>query len=615
MVIECNEVGIISRQETVSMIPCLFLSQFIKSDFVVIDFCAAPGNKTAQILELLDYDLSGKYLDGEHRGFVIANDADEKRAHVMVHQIKRIGSAKYLVTNKLAQCLPAILPRLRIDAILCDVPCSSDGTLRKSPDLWKKWSCSYGNGLHSVQLSILTHALHLLSDDGICLYSTCSFNPIENEAVICSALLSLNKHYSDTDNIRFELIDCSKMFPALQRNKGLTQWSVWNKSMTKFYSKYSDVPSKEKNKIKPTMFEPIHREKCQKIKDDVLNCLQLDRCMRFLPNFHDSGGFFVAVLRKNKNKKQEKEEKFDDAQMENIENREFKRRHVQIHNDNTPYFKFSEYKNYEIELSKLCAFYGLNIDQNIQSDIPYFDVNELLVRGLTNPRSIWFVPASIGNVISNRLNDRLRIVQSGCRAFVRHDTKVTEHACKWRLTQDGTTYIAKYCSKQIVELPLTLFLIYCFCTKLNFEECAALEDGKYKTFIDEMLKTQKGGPCIMALNDKDESLQHMEYWKALSGKSNKRMDLMIKKQSILLLLQNHLCDIYKAECMQINAKKYQNIHIDLESNGRAKYNQIKNKKNKKKHKFKRNKNRNWTFRKLKNEGIIKQNDNNNNAEK
>merc|ERR1712228_1037883 len=99
---------------------------------------------------------------------------------------------------------------------------------------------------------------------------------------------------------------------------------------------------------------------------------------------------------------------------------------------------------------------------------------------------------------------------------------------------------------------------------------------------------------------------HMEYWKALSGwKSIKRMDLMIKKQSILLL-QNHLCDIYKAECMQINEKKYQNIHIDLESNGRAKYNKIKNK---------RNKNRDWTFRKLKNEGIIKQNDNNNNAEK
>merc|ERR1712130_871571 len=135
-------------------------------------------------------------------------------------------------------------------------------------------------------MGILTHALHLLSDNGICIYSTCSFNPIENEAVICSALQSLNDYNSQ--NIRIELIDCSKMFPLLQRNKGLMQWKVWNKSMTKFYSKYSEVPSKEKNKIKPTMFMP---------NEKVLNYLKLDRCMRFLPHFYDTGGFFVCVLR------------------------------------------------------------------------------------------------------------------------------------------------------------------------------------------------------------------------------------------------------------------------------------------------------------------------------
>ena len=164
--VDCNDVGIISRQETVSMVPGLFLAPYITSDSVILDMCAAPGNKTAQLLELLDYDLDGKYKNGNHSGFIFANDADEKRAHVMVHQLKRIGTNKFMVTNKLAQCIPRLKgingDKIEFDNILCDVPCSSDGTLRKSPDLWKKWSIAYGNGLHTVQLSILIHSLHLL---------------------------------------------------------------------------------------------------------------------------------------------------------------------------------------------------------------------------------------------------------------------------------------------------------------------------------------------------------------------------------------------------------------------------------------------------------------------
>ena len=199
-----------------------------------------------------------------------------------------------------------------------------------------------------------------------------------------------------------------------------------------------------------------------------------------------------------------------------------------------------------------------------------------------------------------------QIVQSGCRAFVRHDTKVTEHACKWRLTQDGTLYLTKYLTKQIVRLPLTLFLIYCFCTKLDFEECALLEDGKYKKLIEETLKAQVGGPCIMTLDENEIDFKHMDSWKALSGwKSIKRVDLMIKKQQILLL-QNHLRDVYKDECSKINAKNYKHIHIDVDGNDRVKYNQIKNReKNKnKRHKFKKHRNRDWTFRKIKNEQTI-----------
>merc|ERR1711933_320178 len=110
---------------------------------------------------------------------------------------------------------------------------------------------SYGNGLHCVQLSILTHAPNLLSDGGLCIYSTCSFNPVENEAVICSALQRF-------ENEQIQIVDCTKMFPKMQRRHGLTQWKVWHKSMKKeqIYSKYDDVPNQHRKQIKETMFAP-----------------------------------------------------------------------------------------------------------------------------------------------------------------------------------------------------------------------------------------------------------------------------------------------------------------------------------------------------------------------
>ena len=51
---------------------------------------------------------------------------------------------------------------LRFDRILADVPCSGDGTMRKAPDIWRRWSVATGNGLHLMQLRIALQGCKLL---------------------------------------------------------------------------------------------------------------------------------------------------------------------------------------------------------------------------------------------------------------------------------------------------------------------------------------------------------------------------------------------------------------------------------------------------------------------
>ena len=51
---------------------------------------------------------------------------------------------------------------LRFDRILADVPCSGDGTLRKAPDIWRRWNVGTGNGLHLMQLRIALQCCRLL---------------------------------------------------------------------------------------------------------------------------------------------------------------------------------------------------------------------------------------------------------------------------------------------------------------------------------------------------------------------------------------------------------------------------------------------------------------------
>lgn len=275
-----TESGNISRQEAVSMIPPLLLN--VQPHHKILDMCAAPGSKTAQLIEMLHADMNVPFPEG----FVIANDVDNKRCYLLVHQAKRLSSPCIMVVNHDA----ASIPRLTVDVdgrkevlfydrILCDVPCSGDGTMRKNIDVWKKWSTLNSLQLHGLQLRIATRGAEQLAEGGRMVYSTCSLNPVEDEAVIASLL--------EKSEGALELADASAELPGLKRMPGLTQWKVMTRE-GQWFADWDEVPRSRHTQIRPTMFPPKDPEK--------LEAMHLERCLRVLPHHQNTGGFFVAVL-------------------------------------------------------------------------------------------------------------------------------------------------------------------------------------------------------------------------------------------------------------------------------------------------------------------------------
>lgn len=337
-----TSVGNISRQEVVSMIPPLLLD--VRPGHVVLDMCAAPGSKAAQLLEMIhigeearvrktlrtfaqedgldlgketqdeiEADLEADPSDaGRATGILIANDSDYKRGHMLVHQLKRLSSPNLLVTNHDATMFPSIrVPSqdnknayLKFDRILADVPCSGDGTLRKNVNLWKDWVPGSALGLHVTQVRILVRALQLLKPGGRVVYSTCSMNPVENEAVVSAAI----ERCGGLKNV--EILDSSDQLPELKRVPGLTSWKIMDKS-GRIWDSWEAVNkfAKEQNggvipgRVSETMF-PLPEG------SDGHN-LPLERCMRVYAHQQDTGGFFITVLEKKaefkaKNENEEK---------------------------------------------------------------------------------------------------------------------------------------------------------------------------------------------------------------------------------------------------------------------------------------------------------------------
>jgi NOL1/NOP2/sun family putative RNA methylase len=164
--------GWLHGQEEVSALPATVLDP--EPGERVWDACAAPGSKTTQLAALMD-----------DSGLLVATDDNLGRLSALRSNAERLGVTNVAVTTEDSRnhtLEPWGGPEY--DRALVDVPCSCEGTLRKNPDTLEEWSLDHVHGIAGVQKGILRRAVQATRPGGTVVYSTCTFAPEENEAVL-----------------------------------------------------------------------------------------------------------------------------------------------------------------------------------------------------------------------------------------------------------------------------------------------------------------------------------------------------------------------------------------------------------------------------------------------
>ena len=250
-----HETGRVTRQEAVSMLPVLALDP--APGDIVLDLCASPGSKTTQICEHLGTS-----------GAVIANEVISGSVNTLVSNVQRHASRSAVVVQHDGRHIPMV-PGFGFDKVLVDVPCTGSGTTRKNPGVWSKWLPSSGRSLHELQHDLLRRAIAVTKPGGRVVYSTCSLDPVENEAVVARILAA--------GGVR--IVSPEDMLQGVPSHPGMDDWPTLD-----------DNGRPCDDGAVPKFLKPPREEALSS---------QIRKCLRIWNDSVGGGGFFLAVLQKD----------------------------------------------------------------------------------------------------------------------------------------------------------------------------------------------------------------------------------------------------------------------------------------------------------------------------
>jgi NOL1/NOP2/sun family putative RNA methylase len=165
-------IGNVHFQALTSCLASLILAPAPESS--VLDLCASPGGKCSHIAQLM-----------KNTGLIVANEPDAGRQVALSYNLARLGVLNTVVTRYQAQDFPQ---RIGFDYILADVPCSGEGRFRVPGKPMGYGDSSWAKKVRNLQRKVISRAFDLLRPGGVMVYSTCTYNPLENEAIVAALL-------------------------------------------------------------------------------------------------------------------------------------------------------------------------------------------------------------------------------------------------------------------------------------------------------------------------------------------------------------------------------------------------------------------------------------------
>ena len=149
----------------------------------IADLCAAPGGKTMTVAQYMHND-----------GAIVAGDLHDHKCRAMTQRVADYGLTCISVRQRDASQPPMAEEMEAYDRVICDVPCSGLGVIRRKPEIRYKSPEEFAD-LPMLQLQILQQGAQMVKPGGVLQYSTCTLRPEENETVV-AAFMEQNSDFS-----------------------------------------------------------------------------------------------------------------------------------------------------------------------------------------------------------------------------------------------------------------------------------------------------------------------------------------------------------------------------------------------------------------------------------